>query len=542
MQNFVVLRDRAVSPQYVENGRRINPERQAIAANAKVSMKRPTPQQAHQPQAQAGIPSRGFRNAQDSTAANQHAPQRSHSGQSLKHDPYDTDAESIDTTVNQSVIQGGDNQVRNLQYQPHGEVVDLGSAGLDDDEDEDEEEVDDDEYGEDDDADDYPFTQEEVDYLQALGQTHLTREDAAEFLRRHRPGGLPTVDGDSYPSTTEGNPTELDEGQLPTSGDQDHGGLVLPSPRRIGVKGQRPLAPHPTYHGLANEGTGQIMHGSNKMFRQSAHIRDQQRIHTHSGRQSGQGYQLHTTHVQSSQPPSYSQAYCELAPAPASNPKTRPDHRAVFDQPQQPTPRQPPGHFQATTLPNRSVEVPITIQNLSSGRNKVVPDIQYQLVEPAQFHGAVVRPDGDYDPDTLDTMDYDQLKSESFDTDPRAPAHSLSTDMLQKPLVERLTFVQQNLDAGKQSEFFHALPTTEWEDAGDWFLDQFSSIIQRTKQARQKKRKLAQGFEDEIEKRHKHVSKKQHQVEDAMRKMQAQGEGLVSKSPRASKCPKPRKR
>jgi hypothetical protein len=543
MQRFVVGRDRAASPQHVENGQRINPERQAIAANAKVTMKkRPTPQEAHQPQAPAGIPSRGFKHAQDSTAANQHAPQRRYSDQHQKHDLYDTDAESIDTTVNQSVIQGEDSQVRDLQYQQQGGVVDLGSAGLDGDEDEEEE--DDDEDGEDDDADDYPFTQEDVEYLQAQGQTHLTRDDAAEFLRRNRPEGFPTIDGDSYPSTTEGNPTEYDGGQLPTSEDQGDGGLVSPSPRRTGMNGQRPLAPPPPpmHRGLFNEGTGQVMHGSNKMFQQSAHIRDQQRINAHSGQQSGHGYQPHTAPVQSSQPPSYSQAYRELAPTQASNPNTRSDHRVAFGQLQQPVLRQPPGHFQATTQPNRLVEVPITARNPSSGRNKVVPDIQYQLVEPAQLHGAVVRPDGDYDPDTLDTMDYKQLKSESFDTNPRAPAHPLSKDMLQKPLIERLVYVQQNLDAGKQSEFFHALPTTEWEDAGDWFLDQFSSIIQRTKQARQKKRKLAQDFEDEIEKRHKHVSKKQRQVEDAMHKMQAQGEGLVPKSPRASKSPKPRKR
>jgi flagellar hook-basal body complex protein FliE len=86
------------------------------------------------------------------------------------------------------------------------------------------------------------------------------------------------------------------------------------------------------------------------------------------------------------------------------------------------------------------------------------------------------------------------------------------------------------------------LPTTEWEDAGDWFLDQFSSIIKRTKEARQKKRKLAQEFEKEVEKRHKHVSKKQHQVESAMSKMQTQGQGLVPRSPKPSVSPRPKKR
>ena len=56
--------------------------------------------------------------------------------------------------------------------------------------------------------------------------------------------------------------------------------------------------------------------------------------------------------------------------------------------------------------------------------------------------------------------------------------------------------------------------------------------------ARQQKRKLATEFEDEIEKRYRYVAKRQHHVEGALDKMKTQGEGLVPKSPRASKSPK----
>ena len=132
-------------------------------------------------------------------------------------------------------------------------------------------------------------------------------------------------------------------------------------------------------------------------------------------------------------------------------------------------------------------------------------------------------------------MSYGQLRNESFDTNPRARPSVPSKEDLQKPLVERLELVQQNPDAVQQSEFFQSLPTTEWEDAGDWFLDRFQDIIRRTKEARQKKRKLAQEFEAEVEKRHEHVSKRQHQVQQAMEKMKSQGEGLVPRSPRSRK-------
>jgi hypothetical protein len=172
--------------------------------------------------------------------------------------------------------------------------------------------------------------------------------------------------------------------------------------------------------------------------------------------------------------------------------------------------------------------------------------IQQQRAEQPMIHGPAhdsnFDPDGDYDVKTLHAMRYDELRDESFDINPRLSDPPLSGEMLNKPLVERLAHVQEKFDAGKQSDFFRALPTAEWEDAGDWFLDQFSSIIKRTKEARQEKRKLAQGFEKEIEKRHKLVSKKQQHVASAMNKMQAQGQGLVPRSPRPSKSPRPKKR
>lgn len=163
------------------------------------------------------------------------------------------------------------------------------------------------------------------------------------------------------------------------------------------------------------------------------------------------------------------------------------------------------------------------------------PVAQQQSVKQASTEELEAVSHEDYDHKTLFGMSYEQLRNESFDTDPRARPSVLSKEDLQKPLVERLELVQQNPDAVQQSEFFQSLPTTEWEDAGDWFLDRFQDIIRRTKEARQKKRKLAQEFEAEVEKRHEHVSKRQHQVQQAMEKMKSQGEGLVPRSPRSRK-------
>jgi hypothetical protein len=536
MQNFV---HRAASPQHSQNGKHINPERQGIAANAKVSMKKKsTPQQSHEPPAPTGIPSRGFGHAQDSSAAVQHAPSRRHSNRPQKQDAYDTDVESIDTTVNQSVMQVEDSQARNPQHEQHGGVVDLGSAGPDDDEeepddDEEEDEGDEESVEEEFDPLNPKFTRGEIDFLEEQGQLGLEAVDAYNFLMHHRPEGFRTVDGDSYPSTTDGNPTEWDGAQMSNFEHRDV---------RLDASNRQPLAPPPMQRGSASVGTGHIAQASNKIFQQGAHLRGQQRVDDHPRQQSGHEYQPHTAPVQSSQPPSYSQAHRDIAPAQLSDPNTRPVNRATVVQPHKSIPRQQPGHPQAVSRPTRPIGVSVNTQHPTSARIQIVPDIQYQNEEPVPLQEAAVRPDCDYDPGALETMGYHQLKNESFDTDPRASDHPLSTDMREKTLKERLIHVQQNLDAGKQADFFHALPTAEWEDAGDWFLDQFSEIIQRTKQARQKKRKLAQEFEDEIEKRHKHVSKKYRQVEDAMSRMQAQGEGLVPRSPRPSKSPKPKRR
>jgi hypothetical protein len=543
MHKFVKDRDRAASPQPAQNGSHSNSARQAIAANAKVSMKKgPTTHQSHQLQVPSDIPSRGFGIAQNSSATIQRAPSRRHSGQGDRIDPYDTDAESIDTTVNQSVIQVEDSQAKEPQYHQQGEVIDLEGEDFDDEE----EELDNDEDGEDEEMEihNYALTQDDVDYLEREGKAHLTRDDAVRFLFQTRSEGFRTVEGDSYPTTTDGDPTTWEPQQEPSSTDVDE---VSRSPQFGGFSGRQPLAQPPMHHGAYNGGTGQTVHNPNKLFAQSAQLRDQQRTNSHSRQQPMQGVLSNAAPRQPSQPPSYSQANREPAPAQAFSTNTRSNHHVAFNQAPQIVQRQQPAPVHHMMRPPTTADTPAPTKRPSSARNKVVPIIQHPPSDHTPVQQPPVqetdpRPHGDYDLEMLDNMSYEQLRNESFDTNPIASPHPLPIDMLKKPLDERLQHVQKHLATTEQSIFFHALSTDEWEEAGDWFLDQFSSIIQRTKQARQKKRKLAQGFEDEIEQRHKHVSKKQHQVEGAMHKMQTQGEGLVPRSPRPSKSPKPRKR
>jgi hypothetical protein len=535
MQNFAKHRGGADGPPNPENA---PSNRKTMAANAKLKT-RPSSRQGNPVQAPLNTVSRGLENAQNTSAAIQHAPARRASGQKQKHDPYDTDAESIDTTVNQSVIQVEDSQHAHRQTHPQPDPVinfDENKSEASDDEegDEEDEEDDDDEHA------DNVITHEESKYLQEQGQGHLTYEEAIAFLNRTRRHGFPTIDGDSYPTTTEGDPSEWQGDQELPSEDYEGDGLVSPSPQHPKNRVQAPGAPFRP----VNQGFNRTKDRPHTLFNQGAALRNQQRATNGLAQQPLNGHKNNVAPLPSSQPPTYSQVTHQLELAQAPNPQLRANHHVAFQQPHQPRqpaqdiPRQTLG-AQHTTPPPKPLGSRVPAKQPLTARTKEVPIIQQPPVEQAPAEQMEAQPD--YDAGVLHDMTYDQLKNESFDTDPRAPDQPLPEDVRQKPLVERLEHVQKTLKPEQQATFFRLLPTTEWEDAGDWFLQEFSSIIARTKEARQKKRKLAEGFEDEIEKRHKHVSKKQQQVEEAMKKMKAQGEGLVPRSPRPSKSPRPKK-
>jgi hypothetical protein len=144
-----------------------------------------------------------------------------------------------------------------------------------------------------------------------------------------------------------------------------------------------------------------------------------------------------------------------------------------------------------------------------------------------------IKPYEDYDPPVLFEMDYSELKAESFDTIPRGNPSPLSADLLKGPLPQRLDHVHQNLSREDQHTFFNSITTHEWEEAGDWFLSHFGDIVKRMTEARKEKRKRAMDFEDEVEKRHQHVTKRQKTVQDAMAKMRNKGQTLLPpRSPR----------
>jgi hypothetical protein len=464
------------------------------------------------------------------------------SDEGRKRDPYDTDAESLDTTINHSVI-----QVENSP-QDHQQHVQLDrvTAETGDDEEylEDEDEIEDEDEDESDGGveREYSFTDAQVRYLEDQGMHGASYTDQMGSLHHAPPYLFPATKGDSYPPTTDGNPTELSEQPREPFEDQN--------PRSLSPSAQRPYRQGPTAP-LSNLQHTQervtsdaphadvVAYQNTLLYRHGAQLREQERGDAALQNRVQAGQQQDMAIPPSSQLPTYSQVSRDQGFATPSVSQYRQEVIAQAGQvglPQR-TGRPPPTGPGQAQYPVPDILEPVAPSEQAPTALPIIP----QHLRPVYVEEPQVYPDGDYDPEVLAGMKYDQLKDESFDVNPRANGTALSEDMLEKPLVERLQFVQQNFDPANQSEFFNALPTFEWENAGDWFLDQFSDIIHRTKSARQTKRKLAQEFEAEVEKRHEHVAKKQQFVEGAMAKMKAQGEGLMPKSPRASKSPRPRR-
>ncbi|KAF2623737.1 hypothetical protein BU25DRAFT_173716 [Macroventuria anomochaeta] len=527
LQNFV-KGSRNGRPGSPQNGQPVN--RQAIAANARVQMK---PGVARPPTAQ-GLHARGESVAQHQSASlqPQHL-QRRPSGEGRKRDPWETDAESsIDTTVNQSGVEVENSpQVDQQLLQPDNEESETGG---------DEEASGEDEF----DEEEEPEIDETLnEYLAQHNMAHASHEERMRFLQETQPQLFRTIDGDSYPTTTDGNPTELDEQQEPLFEDL---GSPSPSPQRLPQHGTN--APLFNQQPLQRNSASDVPHANtampqnSKLWRQGAQIRGQQRTDgaVHVRGQSGQQHK--TALPPTSRPATYSQVSREqgLAAPPTAHPRPEVVIQGDSGGLPQRSSRLPTGPRRIQNPVPKITEPAAISKHASTARAKVVPIVQ-QHVEPAPIEEPPTLPDGDYNPDVLFKMDYDQLRDESFDRNPHEADPVLPEDMRDKSLDERLLFAQHKLDPAAQFEFFSALPTNEWEDAGDWFLDQFSAIIKRTREARQKKRKAARDFEQQIEERHKHVAKKQRLVEGAMAKMKAQGEGLVPKSPRASKSPRPRR-
>lgn len=140
----------------------------------------------------------------------------------------------------------------------------------------------------------------------------------------------------------------------------------------------------------------------------------------------------------------------------------------------------------------------------------------------------------DHDPPALYRMDYAELKSQEFDIDPNASSVLISEGVRSDSLTDRMNAFS-TLASDQQSAFFSSLKIGEWEEAGDWFLECFGELLGEFKAARQKKRKAARTFEDEIEQRHEVVVKKRQATDLALKDMKSVGSQVLQFTPQRTK-------
>lgn len=130
----------------------------------------------------------------------------------------------------------------------------------------------------------------------------------------------------------------------------------------------------------------------------------------------------------------------------------------------------------------------------------------------------------DYDDKALSQMSYSDLQNEPFDFDPaRAPSKDDSGGA-----SSRIAQVQ-HMGSSDQQQFFANMSINEWEESGDWFVDKFTDIMKRLREARRNKRQMIQRFEDEATEREELVRKHTDEVDEKLNKMKEDGLKVVGK-------------
>ncbi|KAF1976259.1 hypothetical protein BU23DRAFT_551727 [Bimuria novae-zelandiae CBS 107.79] len=520
MQGFIA--NRAGSPRPGSaNGRRANAT--ALKVQVKPTALRPEPAQQH-----TGVRRQPLNSVNQAGGQPNHG-QRRDSGETIngRHDLFGTDAgSSIDTTVNgPSSIKDEHGQHTQQRQSAQQQVHGYGQEEF---------------YSEDESGD-----QEESEYEEDGRNNQFNYEEMDEAQQALIQGGF-LAEGNSYPSTTSGPTEDLfnqrNIGQQRLVDSVEAAGSSEVIPRHVG-QGHTARQGQPSLQRANHPSATASTMPAPTIYQKSAAFREDERANTNLTFRGGTGHHNNSAPVPSSQPPAYSQAVpqasrsanlaaAQRAPVSATQiPQrgTRPPSGPPFAPPIK------PAHV-APAAPAPVAPVARPAQPQPRPQPKEEPVALFQPIDEDEVH-ETEGPLEDYDIPELFNLNYDQLRNEDFDEEPRGKDQVLADDMQPRALKERLVHAQKDLTADNQAKFFRMLPTREWEDAGEWFMDQFSDIIDRAKKTRQNKRKLAREFEDKVEKRYRQVAKRQQNVEVALDGMKAKGQGLIPKSPRASKEP-----
>ena len=141
----------------------------------------------------------------------------------------------------------------------------------------------------------------------------------------------------------------------------------------------------------------------------------------------------------------------------------------------------------------------------------------------------------DYSGARLANMKFHQLSDEPFHIDPQSLGEAVPSDVtgstLTRSLVYLLELEDQNTRTPQQGAFFKSLPIAEYEECGDIIVEKFSNMIQRFKNIRQERRKVAKDFENEVARREESVRRKINVFNADFDRLKRSGEEIVRKGP-----------
>ncbi|KFY60492.1 hypothetical protein V496_05310 [Pseudogymnoascus sp. VKM F-4515 (FW-2607)] len=131
----------------------------------------------------------------------------------------------------------------------------------------------------------------------------------------------------------------------------------------------------------------------------------------------------------------------------------------------------------------------------------------------------------DFDREMLIVMPYERLERQPFDEDPNQPKTSVAQGS-PKSLDERMELFKSK-PAGERAEFLATLSIDEWEEAGEWLMKQFGSVMGRAADARRERRKIAAKFEDKLAARDAEVRKRADGVTASLKDLKNGGQDLL---------------
>ncbi|KAK4189289.1 hypothetical protein QBC35DRAFT_493693 [Podospora australis] len=178
------------------------------------------------------------------------------------------------------------------------------------------------------------------------------------------------------------------------------------------------------------------------------------------------------------------------------------------------TPRGPPPNRQLPLIPTKApvTIVPLTVTVPGLGRNnsrrvkeKDQPESQPVQTSSSSSKSLKRKASLDYNDAELHAMSYAALKGQDFDYDPQAAALQQTTIPPTGGTIEDRLEHFKTKSSVDQQDFFTRITLNEWDEAGDWFLEQFGTVVAKMKQARKAKRQLMQQYEEEISAREEAV-------------------------------------